>query len=265
MTKLSDTQCIILSQASRHDALLAVVPSNLPAAARQAVIRSMLKHLLLEEVPAPAEHHDLGWRQDSDGVWMALRITADGLRAMGVEPGEPSDIGTQPRELTAEEEAAELKPQQEALDAENETEEVLSTAAPLSTVAQPRTGLREAAAATVAAWEAQDGLEAALMALKAALPGRAPARAPGAPRKPREGTKQEAVLTLLRRGEGATIAQVMEATGWAQHTVRGFFAGLKKKGHTVEVLERVKQVSAGKQGAKGSYSIYRATSPIAAG
>jgi hypothetical protein len=69
------------------------------------------------------------------------------------------------------------------------------------------------------------------------------------------------VLTLLRRGEGATIAQVMETTGWAQHTVRGFFAGLKKKGHTVEVLERVKQVSAGKQGAKGSYSIYRVTSP----
>ena len=65
------------------------------------------------------------------------------------------------------------------------------------------------------------------------------------------------MLTLLRRDEGATIAQVMEATGWAQHTVRGFFAGLKKKGHTVEVLERVRQVGTGKQGAKGSYSIYR--------
>jgi hypothetical protein len=124
-------------------------------------------------------------------------------------------------------------------------------------------GLREAATATVAAWEAQQGLEAALTVLKAALAGRAPLRAPGAPRKPREGTKQEAVLTLLRRDDGATIAQVMEATGWAQHTVRGFFAGLKKKGHTVEVLERVKQVGSGKQGAKGSYSIYRVAIPAA--
>jgi hypothetical protein len=53
----------------------------------------------------------------------------------------------------------------------------------------------------------------------------------------------------------------MEATGWAQHTVRGFLAGLKKKSHTVEVLERVRQVGPGSQGAKGSYSIYR----IAAG
>jgi hypothetical protein len=49
----------------------------------------------------------------------------------------------------------------------------------------------------------------------------------------------------------------MEATGWAQHTVRGFLAGLKKKGHTVEVLERVRQVGPGSQGAKGTYSIYR--------
>ncbi len=42
-----------------------------------------------------------------------------------------------------------------------------------------------------------------------------------------------------------------------QHTVRGFFAGLKKKGITVDVLERVRQVGPGKQGAKGSYTVYR--------
>jgi hypothetical protein len=50
---------------------------------------------------------------------------------------------------------------------------------------------------------------------------------------------------------------VAEATGWANHTVRDFFAGLKKLGITVEVLERVRQVGPNKQGAKGSYSIYR--------
>ncbi|WP_408639675.1 recombinase family protein [Roseomonas populi] len=51
-------------------------------------------------------------------------------------------------------------------------------------------------------------------------------RDPSLPRRPREGTKHQAVLSLLRREEGATIAQVVEAAGWAQHTVRGFFAGL---------------------------------------
>ena len=50
---------------------------------------------------------------------------------------------------------------------------------------------------------------------------------------------------------------MVEATGWAQHTVRGFFASLKKKGHTIEVLDRVRQVGPGSVGTKGSYSIYR--------
>ena len=78
------------------------------------------------------------------------------------------------------------------------------------------------------------------------------------PRKPREGTKQEVVLAMLRRPEGATVAQIAEATGWAQHTVRGFFAGLKKRqGITVEIAERIRQVGPNKQGAKGSYTVYR--------
>ena len=96
--------------------------------------------------------------------------------------------------------------------------------------------------------------------LRTALAGksaRAP-RAPGAPRKPREATKLQQVLALLRRPEGATIAQIAEATGWQPHTVRGFLAGLKKRhGIAVEVLERVRQVGPDKQGSKGSYSIYR--------
>ena len=81
-------------------------------------------------------------------------------------------------------------------------------------------------------------------------------RATGAPRKPREGTKQEQVLAMLRRPEGATVAQIAEATGWAQHTVRGFFAGLKKRGHAVEVKSRERMVGPNKTGAKGSFSIY---------
>ena len=49
----------------------------------------------------------------------------------------------------------------------------------------------------------------------------------------------------------------MDATGWQQQTVRGFFAGLQKKGVTVGVLERVRQVGPGKAGAEGSYTIDR--------
>ena len=65
------------------------------------------------------------------------------------------------------------------------------------------------------------------------------------------------VLALLRRPEGASGPQLQEATGWAPHTVRGFLAGLGRKGVAVAVLERVRQVGPGKAGAAGSYTVYR--------
>jgi nanoRNase/pAp phosphatase (c-di-AMP/oligoRNAs hydrolase) len=48
-------------------------------------------------------------------------------------------------------------------------------------------------------------------------------------RKPREGTKQEALIAMLKRPEGASIAEIMEATAWQAHSIRGFIAGALKK------------------------------------
>ena len=55
-------------------------------------------------------------------------------------------------------------------------------------------------------------------------------------RKTRDGTKQALVIEMLRRPEGATLAEIVEATSWASHTTRGFLAGAikKKLGLTIE-------------------------------
>jgi Protein of unknown function (DUF3489) len=42
-------------------------------------------------------------------------------------------------------------------------------------------------------------------------------------------TKQQVCLDLLNRPEGATVEELQAATGWQQHSVRGFLAGAVKK------------------------------------
>jgi len=62
--------------------------------------------------------------------------------------------------------------------------------------------------------------------------------APDTPAKPdvapkartqREGTKQATLITMLRAESGASIDEIMAATGWQSHTVRGAMAGALKK------------------------------------
>lgn len=46
-------------------------------------------------------------------------------------------------------------------------------------------------------------------------------------------TKSSLLLDLLRREDGATLAELVDATGWLPHTTRAALTGLRKKGHVL--------------------------------
>ena len=56
-----------------------------------------------------------------------------------------------------------------------------------------------------------------------------PVETPTAPIQRRKGTKQETLIQMLRAEGGATIDEIVEATGWQAHTVRGAMSGTLKK------------------------------------
>lgn len=62
---------------------------------------------------------------------------------------------------------------------------------------------------------------------------------------PERTTKSAMVLGLLRSAEGATLDELVTATGWLPHTTRAALTGLRKKGHAIE------------RGKRGELSCYR--------
>jgi hypothetical protein len=247
---------------------------RLPGASLQKVCAALVKRGLLAELDGASPDPEVLHVKTEFGQ-VEYAITRAGLAAIGVDDDSPYDEDL-PKDVRAGVDPflidrPDNEPPEEAPTAPTGAEDAAGatlpaaeeTARPTATTAPTRGGLRAAAQAVLDAWDDEKnqryGLVDAIDALRGALAGSTRARRePGAPRKPRAGTKQEAVLALLRRDEGATITQIIDATGWQSHTVRGFLAGLKRKGITVEVLDRVRQVGPNKEGAKGSYSVYRA-------
>jgi Protein of unknown function (DUF3489) len=70
---------------------------------------------------------------------------------------------------------------------------------------------------------------------KKAKGGKKPGRTKQAGGKPEGGNKKAEVIAMMMRAKGVTLAEIMEATGWQRHTVRGFVSILgSKSGHTIE-------------------------------
>jgi hypothetical protein len=59
---------------------------------------------------------------------------------------------------------------------------------------------------------------------------KAPRRARTQKRADERNSKKAEVIALIKRSKGATLAEIVEATGWQKHTVRGFVSILGSKG-----------------------------------
>src|SRR5258708_3151934 len=77
----------------------------------------------------------------------------------------------------------------------------------------------------------QKGRAKARMSAKGAKPNKDTSKTAKAPKSqgPRTGTKSAKMLALLARSNGASLAELMKATGWQAHSVRGFLSTASRK------------------------------------
>ncbi len=98
MTKLSDTQAIILSAAAqREDRIALPLPESLRGGAAAKVVGAMIAKGFLQEVDADMRKGEPVWRETGDGHGVTLVATDAGFAAIGIEP---DDANTAPAAAT---------------------------------------------------------------------------------------------------------------------------------------------------------------------
>ncbi len=199
MTKLSDVQLVVLSAAcQRPDRNVLPLPERLKGGAAQKVIASLLGKGLVEEVLAAAG--EPVWRDGGEGGRTTLRATDAAFQTLGIEPEDGAGaLGTEDNGVVSdpacpvEEHGADQQADTPALAARGGDRADAGTGEPTKAAAQPTSA------------------------------------AAGQVRKSRPDTKQAQLVAMLRQPEGASLDEIVAATGWQAHTVRGAIAGALQK------------------------------------
>ena len=87
MTKLSDSQILILSAAAQREGNIALpLPPSLRGGTAKKVVGALLAKGYLAEAQASREPGTLVWDHDDEDNPIPLVVTADGLTAIGIKP-----------------------------------------------------------------------------------------------------------------------------------------------------------------------------------
>ena len=197
MTKLTDSQLVVLSAAAAGDDGAAVPPSRMMKAAAMKVGASLVGRKLMREVRAKPGVPV--WRKDEDGRWIALVITKAGLKAINAEEaGETggASVITPPGTILA----SKAKVASKHAHSIEQTSVENSGDKPQAPSGKNRGAASQAVNATAS----------------------------------RVGSKQATIVGMLSGNDGATLDAMIAATGWLPHTTRAMLTGLRKKGFALE-------------------------------
>jgi hypothetical protein len=164
-SKLNDAARLILSVAAeRKDRLVFPLPESLATSGKEVekIVKDLLTRKFIEECLAKLE--DTIWRTDDQQRHLSLRVSSQGLGALGAHKTESS-------------------------------KQSIRTNLPAMARNSPLLPKASKAAQT----------------------------------RQKQATKSERILALLRRPQGATIAELIKSTGWQAHSIRGFLAGTLKR------------------------------------
>ena len=199
MSKLIDTQLVLLNNAAQREDRMVVPPGHLNGSAATKVLKPLLRSRFVEEVPAKNGYPI--YRRDPDEGPIALRVTDKGLSVIGVESQGPTAI------LETTKEAAPKKGPRKS-----ETKKQKPKAKPKS---------------APTARERGSTVKASGQGPKHGSPPKKALVQPGA--------KQALLIEMLQAKRGANMDAIVKATGWLPHTGRAMISGLRKAGFKIEV------------------------------
>lgn len=196
--KLTDTQFAILNEAARREDRCLTMPKGLKSGPAQKTAAKLLAEGLVREIRAKPGAPV--WRRDEEvDKSYALKLTAAGVKVVSVRTIAVDGNAHQPAPSSTAE--------------PTEPTAVTHLAAAEDANPAPATPSNPAAAETDSPSVQRHTMVSATA--------------------PREGTKMAAVVGLLERDRGATLAELIAATDWLPHTVRAALTGLRTRGYAV--------------------------------